>query len=30
VDLARRFNQTLVGFARDGGCNVYCGEARIT
>jgi FdhD protein len=29
VDLARRFNQTLVGFARDGGCNVYCGEERV-
>jgi FdhD protein len=29
VDLARRFGQTLVGFARDGGCNVYTGEARV-
>jgi FdhD protein len=29
VDLARRFNQTLIGFARDGGCNVYCGEERV-
>jgi FdhD protein len=29
VDLARRFHQTLVGFARDGGCNVYCGEERV-
>ena len=29
VDLARRFNQTLVGFARDGGFNVYCGEERL-
>jgi FdhD protein len=29
VDLARRFHQTLVGFARDGGCNVYCGEERL-
>jgi FdhD protein len=29
VDLARRFRQTLVGFARDGGCNVYCGEERV-
>lgn len=29
VDLARRFNQTLVGFARDGGFNVYCGGERV-
>lgn len=29
VDLARRFHQTLVGFARDGGSNVYCGEERV-
>jgi FdhD protein len=29
LDLARRFGQTLVGFARDGGCNVYAGEARV-
>ncbi|MEX2467985.1 MAG: formate dehydrogenase accessory sulfurtransferase FdhD [Gemmatimonadota bacterium] len=29
VDLARRFGQTLVGFARDGGCNVYTGEERV-
>lgn len=29
VDLARRFGQTLVGFARDGGCNVYAGDGRV-
>ena len=29
VDLARRFRQTLVGFAREGGFNVYAGEERI-
>ncbi len=29
VDLAHRFRQTLVGFARDGGFNVYAGEERI-
>jgi FdhD protein len=29
VDLARRFGQTLVGFARDGGFNAYCGEERL-
>ncbi|MGE0159044.1 MAG: formate dehydrogenase accessory sulfurtransferase FdhD [Gemmatimonadales bacterium] len=29
VDLAARFGQTLVGFARNGGCNVYTGEERI-
>ncbi|MBM4184874.1 MAG: formate dehydrogenase accessory sulfurtransferase FdhD [Gemmatimonadetes bacterium] len=29
VDLASRFNQTLVGFARDGGYNVYCGAERV-
>jgi FdhD protein len=29
VDLAKRFHQTLVGFARDGGFNVYSAEERI-
>lgn len=29
VDLAKRFGQTLVGFARDGGFNVYAGEERV-
>jgi FdhD protein len=29
VDLAQRSNQTLVGFARDGGFNVYAGRERI-
>ncbi len=30
VDLASRFRQTLVGFARNGGFNVYCGAERIS
>jgi FdhD protein len=30
VDLAHRFGLTLVGFARDGGFNVYAGEERVT
>ncbi len=29
VDLASRFGQTLVGFARNGGFNIYCGEERV-
>ncbi|MDZ7780193.1 MAG: formate dehydrogenase accessory sulfurtransferase FdhD [Gemmatimonadota bacterium] len=29
VELANRFGHTLVGFARNGGCNVYAGEARV-
>ena len=29
VDLASRFGQTLVGFARNGGFNVYCGAERV-
>ncbi len=30
VDLSTRFNQTLVGFARDGGFNAYAGQERIS
>jgi len=29
VDLARRFNLTLVGFTRIGGFNVYSGQERV-
>lgn len=29
VDLADRFGQTLIGFARDGGFNVYTGRSRV-
>lgn len=29
IDLAERFNMTLVGFVRDGRCNLYTGERRI-
>ena len=29
VDVARRFNMTLAGFTRDGGFNLYAGEARV-
>jgi FdhD protein len=29
VDLAARFRQTLVGFARDGGFNIYTGDERV-
>ena len=29
VDLARRFRQTLIGFAHDGGFNVYSAPERI-
>jgi FdhD protein len=30
VQLARRFRVTLIGFARDGGFNVYAGEERLS
>ena len=29
VDLSEEFGQTLVGFVRDGGFNVYCGDVRL-
>ena len=29
VDLAKTFNVTLIGFARDHGFNLYAGEARV-
>lgn len=29
VDLAERFGMTLVGFAREGGFNIYCGGERL-
>lgn len=29
VDLASNYNMTLIGFLKDGKCNVYCGEAQI-
>ncbi|MCB0676910.1 MAG: formate dehydrogenase accessory sulfurtransferase FdhD [Saprospiraceae bacterium] len=30
LELAEEYGMTLVGFLRDQGCNVYCGEDRIT
>ncbi|MDH5398024.1 MAG: formate dehydrogenase accessory sulfurtransferase FdhD [Cyclobacteriaceae bacterium] len=29
VDLARRFDMTLLGFVREGGFNIYCGNQRV-
>lgn len=29
VELAMQFGQTLIGFARDGGYNLYCGQERV-
>jgi FdhD protein len=29
IALARKFKMTLIGFLRDGRCNIYAGEARV-
>ena len=29
IDLAKRFDITLIGFIRSSGFNVYCGEDRV-